>query len=478
MTTDTIENFNDVEVHPVGGVRQAAVASGIRYKDRLDLVLLELAPGSTVSGVFTRNQFCAAPVTIAKKHLQQMQQAQQAQESQQMQQAQQQTQQVQKSQQMQQQAQQQIQQVQKSQQIQQAQQVQQAQKIRKEQKPQQGEQQQHCYLLINTGNANAGTGVAGEQAALICCQNLATLAGVEANQVLPFSTGVIGEPLPMAPIRNALPTAFTELAENNWPAAAQGILTTDTRPKLRSIRLQLSDGPVHITGIAKGSGMIKPNMATMLAFICTDAALPQSDLDALLQQAVNTSFNRITVDGDTSTNDACILAATGASGIALERPDHDKDWQNLSDGVADVFRQLAQDLIRDAEGAGKFITVTVAEGESVEECLKVAYTVAESPLVKTACFASDPNWGRILAAVGRADIPRLNIQKVDIHLNGTAFVQNGNIHPDYTEAQGKAAMTLPELHIVITLNRGPATETVWTSDLSHEYIRINAEYRT
>ena len=337
---------------------------------------------------------------------------------------------------------------------------------------------------------------------------------MEANQVLPFSTGVIGEPLPMAPIRDALPTAFTELAENNWPAAAQGILTTDTRPKLRSIRLQLSDGPVHITGIAKGSGMIKPNMATMLAFICTDAALPQSDLDALLQQAVNTSFNRITVDGDTSTNDACILAATGASGVTLKKPDDDsdgsrtdagkdgtgtddneanirndtdgsdvttganKDWQNFSDGVADVFRQLAQDLIRDAEGAGKFITVTVAEGESVEECLKVAYTVAESPLVKTACFASDPNWGRILAAVGRADIPRLNIQKVDIHLNGTAFVQNGNIHPDYTEAQGKAAMTLPELHIVIILNRGPATETVWTSDLSHEYIRINAEYRT
>ncbi|MGI9251493.1 MAG: bifunctional glutamate N-acetyltransferase/amino-acid acetyltransferase ArgJ [Pseudohongiellaceae bacterium] len=427
----TASPFGKKEFHSVLGVRQAAVASGIRHQDKLDLVLLELAADSTVAGVFTRNAFCAAPVAVAKSHL---------------------------------------------------------------------TQGQGRYFLINTGNANAGTGATGEQAALACCKKLAQLAKVETEQVLPFSTGVIGEPLPVTPITAALPAALAALNENNWPTAAQGIMTTDTQPKLRSTQLKLNGKPVNITGIAKGAGMLKPNMATMLAFVCTDAALPQTTLHTLLQKAANASFNRITVDGDTSTNDACILAATGHSGIALngsldnglnangdgsaaldkgsDVSGDDKDWKNFSAAVLNIFQQLAQDLIRDAEGASKFITITVSGGATNEECFKVAYTIAESPLVKTACFASDPNWGRILAAIGRAGLADLDIKTVEIYLGKIPLVQDGGLHPNYSEAKGQAEMTKPEINIHVALNRGKAEETVWTSDLSYDYVRINAEYRT
>lgn len=404
--------------YPVGGVQQAAVASGIRYKNRLDLVLIELAAGSTLSGVFTRNQFQAAPVLVAKKHLL-------------------------------------------------------AQKQRG--------QQQKCYLLINTGNANAGTGTIGEQTAISCCEKLAERAGVDIEQVLPFSTGVIGEPLPLPPILHGLPTAFESLAKDAWSKAARGIMTTDTRPKLRSTRLNICGGTVHITGIAKGAGMLKPNMATMLSFICTDAALPQMALDALLHSAIDCSFNRITVDGDTSTNDACILAATGQGNVTFKNwddKDSSGDWNKFRDAVHDIFRKLAEDLILDAEGASKFIRVTVSGGMDKDECLKTAYAVAESPLVKTACFASDPNWGRILAAIGRAGIPDLDISTVRLYLNGVPLVQGGGLHPDYTEDKGQAAMAETKIHISIHLNRGTVEESVCTSDLSHDYIRINAEYRT
>ena len=423
--------------YPVGGVRLAAVASGIRYKKRLDLVLLELAAGSTVAGVFTRNQFCAAPVTIARERVAKISERfsldsrfrgnDGARES----------------------------------------------NADIHQAIQDGRRGQRTYLLINTGYANAGTGAAGEEAALVCCRELAGLAGVDERQVLPFSTGVIGEPLPTVPIISALPAALAALSPDGWEDAARGIMTTDTRPKLRSVRLDLSDGPVHITGMAKGAGMIKPNMATLLAFVCTDAALPQSSLNALLHEAVEGSFNRITVDGDTSTNDACILAATGGSGVTI-----DTNWTKFKAALLEVFRQLARDLMLDAEGASKLIRVTVAGGANRGECLRAAYAVAESPLVKTACFASDPNWGRILAAVGRAGIPGLDISAVELHLGGTPLVRNGGLHPEYSEAKGKAAMSGREIPILVHLNRGDAEETVLGCDLSHDYIRINAEYRT
>ena len=299
----------------------------------------------------------------------------------------------------------------------------------------------------------------------------------KASQVLPFSTGVIGEPLPVAPLVAALPEAVAALKTDNWLAAAKGIMTTDTRPKLRSTQLQLKGKPVTITGIAKGAGMIKPNMATMLAFIFTDAALSSAALTTLLHEVTNASFNRITVDGDTSTNDACLLAATGQSGVMVTA-DAASHWQQFRRALLTLCQQLAQDLIRDAEGASKFITVTVNGGKTSAECLQVAYAIAESPLVKTACFAADPNWGRILAAVGRAGLAELDINAVELYLNALALVKKGSLHPAYREQQGQDEMAKPELGIRVVLNRGPATETVWTSDLSHDYIRINAEYRT
>ncbi|MFK7865165.1 MAG: bifunctional glutamate N-acetyltransferase/amino-acid acetyltransferase ArgJ [Pseudohongiellaceae bacterium] len=391
----------------VGGIRLAAVESGIRYENRLDLVVVELKSGSIVSGVTTRNAFCAAPVQVLKTHL---------------------------------------------------------------------SQTEPRYFLINTGNANAGMGDIGLADAKKCCTALAELTGLDASNILPFSTGVIGEKLPAAKLITCLPDALAALDKDNWLAAATGILTTDTKPKLASRIICLEGEDVTISGFAKGAGMIKPNMATMLAYVFTDAQVDKAALDMLLSQCVDRSFNRITVDGDTSTNDCCMLVATAAATVSIE-PEHE-NFEAFRQALMEVFLELATGLIKDAEGASKFVTVEVNGGESEQECLLVAYAVAESPLVKTALFASDPNWGRILAAVGRAGVPNLNIDAIEIFIGDTCIVAGGAVHPAYTEEAGQLVMDKAEVLIRIQLNRGLVNETVWTSDLSNEYVRINADYRS
>jgi glutamate N-acetyltransferase/amino-acid N-acetyltransferase len=395
-------------VLPVDGIRLAAVKAGIRYADRLDLVLIELCAGATTAGVFTQNAFCAAPVHVARTHLLET---------------------------------------------------------------------SARYFLINTGNANAGTGKTGMQDAEACCASVAELTQVPANAVLPFSTGVIGEPLPTDKIVAGIPVALESLHSGAWISAAEGIMTTDTRPKAVSESFELNGTSITISGIAKGAGMLKPDMATMLAFVGTDAQIEAEFLQSLLKQVVDRSFNRITVDGDTSTNDCCMLTATGKSGVSvsLQDPDLIKPFLEKLDLV---FNRLATGLIRDAEGATKTMQVKIVGGADSAECLSVAYAIAESPLVKTALFAADPNWGRILAAVGRAGIGNLVLEKVNIHLGSVCLVHNGELSASYSEKDGQAQMDKDEVNVTVSLNRGDAEETVWTSDLSHEYIRINAEYRT
>ncbi len=334
------------------------------------------------------------------------------------------------------------------------------------------------YWLVNTGNANAGTGAAGEQAALACCTAVAEAAGCERAEVLPFSTGVIGEPLPQAPILNAVPGLLQSLSEDGWARAARAILTTDTRPKGASRQLQLDGRPVTLTGIAKGAGMIRPDMATMLAFVATDAALEPGLARHLLREAVAVSFNRITVDGDTSTNDACLLAATGrAGGEPLSDP-RCAAARGLGAALTDLCTELAQAIVRDGEGATRFVSVQVEAAASRAEAERVAFTVAESPLVKTALFAGDPNWGRILAAVGRAGVDDLDVAGVTIHLGPQRIAAGGERSADYSEADAARYMAGAEIEIRIGLGRGAETATVWTCDLSYEYVKINAEYRT
>lgn len=333
------------------------------------------------------------------------------------------------------------------------------------------------YLLINTGNANAGTGPQGMADARSCCQALAGLTGVNADQVLPFSTGVIGERLPAQKIVAALPAAIDALQDDNWLMAAKGIMTTDTRPKGLSATLEHNGQRITVTGITKGAGMIKPNMATMLAFVATDAEIAQDLLQTLLRTAVEYSFNRITVDGDTSTNDCCMLVASGASGLVINDADSEL-LARFSELLNNLMIELAKQIIHDAEGARKFVTVNVQGGADSQECLKVAYAIAESPLVKTALTASDPNWGRILAAVGRAGVADLDVDLIDIYLGDVALVRQGGLAPDYTEAQGQAIMSQESIELRIELGRGQVSETVWTSDLSEEYVRINASYRS
>lgn len=399
---------NSSSIHQVPGIRLSAIEANIRYENRLDLVLVELAEGSTVAGVYTQNAFCAAPVQLARQHL---------------------------------------------------------------------ADASARYFLINTGNANAGTGPEGLAAARHCCQSLAELAGAGVEQVLPFSTGVIGEQLPVERITAGLPLSLESLSGDGWEDAALGIMTTDTRPKIASRRVQLGDDTITITGMAKGAGMIKPNMATMLAYVFTDLQAGDKPLQELLASAVEQSFNRITVDGDTSTNDCCMLVATGASDCRYEALAQ-ADQEYLQRELLDVFQQLAVGLIKDAEGASKFVTIVVEEGGNEEECLRVAYTIAESPLVKTALFAADPNWGRILAAIGRAGLNNLDIDRVVIFLGEQLIVLNGAVANQYREEQGQAEMDKDEILIRIRLGRGDCSETVWTSDLSHDYVRINADYRT
>lgn len=332
------------------------------------------------------------------------------------------------------------------------------------------------YWLINTGCANAGTGEQGLRDAHSSCMALSTMANVKPEQVLPFSTGVIGELLPMDKLTAGLTPALQDLSENHWLRAAEGIMTTDTRPKAASRQIVLSGKAVTITGISKGAGMIKPNMATMLGFVATDAAVAQSDLQELLQTVVDKSFNRITIDGDTSTNDACMLAATGVSQLALSPVS--TEWPIFAAAIEAVFVELAQAIVRDGEGATKFVTVTINGGVDSAECLRAAYAIAESPLVKTALFASDPNWGRILAAIGRSGIDNLDTSRINIFLNAVQIVANGGRAATYTEEQGVQAMSPEEIVICVELQRGSASETVWTCDFSHDYVTINAEYRT
>lgn len=334
------------------------------------------------------------------------------------------------------------------------------------------------YLLINSGNANAGTGEAGLVAAKACCQAVAEVAGVNEANVLPFSTGVIGQPLPVDKIRAVLADTYDGLTADNWLAAAQGIMTTDTLAKAKSVQVELAGKTVTITGISKGSGMIRPDMATMLAYIATDANVDYAVLTTMLNNAMNHSFNRITVDGDTSTNDACVLMATGQAGNAKITQITSEEGEALQKAMNDICCYLAQAIVRDGEGATKFITINVEQGQSQEECRQVAYTIAHSPLVKTALFASDPNWGRILAAVGRSGLADFDLSGVSIFINDVCIVKSGQPDPDYTEEKGQAVMAESEITITVKLNRGAAHDQVWTCDFSYDYVKINAEYRT
>lgn len=333
------------------------------------------------------------------------------------------------------------------------------------------------YLVTNTGNANAATGQPGLQAAQAVCQAVADKFDVALEQVLPFSTGVIGELLPVDKITAALPVAAADLREDNWALAAEGIMTTDTLPKGASQQFEHAGETYTVTGISKGAGMIRPNMATMLGYVATDAKVAGSVLQALVKEAADLSFNRISIDGDTSTNDSFMLIATSQTGEPVEQASGEL-YQKLRETVCAVAMQLAQAIVRDGEGATKFVTVQVEQGGTVKECLDVAYAVAHSPLIKTALFACDPNWGRIVAAVGYAGVPDLEQEKVNVFLNEVCIVRDGGRADSYTEEQGAAVMEQAEILIRIQLGRGDYSETIWTTDLSHEYVRINAEYRT
>ena len=334
------------------------------------------------------------------------------------------------------------------------------------------------YLIINTGNANAATGTIGYKNAEVTCAKLAELAGVQTNQILPFSTGVIGEQLPIERLVQGIQPALNDLNADRWADAASGIMTTDTTPKGASEQFEL-DGVIYtMTGISKGAGMIRPNMATMLSFVATDAPISKASVQQLLQTTVEHSFNRITIDGDTSTNDSCIFVATGlAGGVEIQSQD-DARYQQVLDVLARIMNRLAQLIVRDGEGATKFITVQVDGGANTQECCDVAYSVAESPLIKTALFASDPNWGRIVMAIGKAGVPNLDTSNVQVWLGDVQICLDGGANPDYTEAAGAAVMAEKEITIRIDLGRGTAKDTVYTCDFSYDYVKINADYRS
>ena len=333
------------------------------------------------------------------------------------------------------------------------------------------------YLLVNSGNANACTGEEGMQNALACCESVGEHGAVTKQQVLPFSTGVIGEPLPVEKITAVMLALFSGLKEDQWALAAQGIMTTDTQAKGATRQFVYKGETIVVNGMSKGSGMIKPNMATMLGFIATNASISQELLETLSFNAANQSFNRITIDGDTSTNDSCMLIASGESQQMIETATSEL-YSLLEDAVFAVYRELAQAIVKDGEGATKFVTIQVESGKTANECLQVAYAIAHSPLVKTALFASDPNWGRIVAAIGYAGVAELNADAIQVFLNDLLIVENGGRASSYTEAAGQAVMDQEEILLRVILNRGSARETIWTTDLSHEYVTINAEYRT
>ncbi len=411
-----VGEVNFPEMMPIVGVKLSAVHAGIKKtsaanKPKLDVMLMALPNTATVAGVYTKNAYCAAPVTLCKQHT--------------------------------------------------------------------SYSKNSRYLIVNSGNANACTGVEGINAAAAMCQAVAKQAGIETPLVLPFSTGVIGEPLPVEKIESAIPELLTTLDERNWALAAEAIMTTDTCPKgvCSSINIEGCSDILMINGIAKGSGMINPNMATMLAYVVTNAVVEESLLQELLNEAANLSFNRITIDGDTSTNDSCMLIAAGSSDIVIS----DKSspyYLTFREAIFDAFTDLAQKVVRDGEGATKFVTVQIEEGADSPECLQVAYAIAHSPLVKTALFASDANWGRVVAAIGYAGVENLDVDNVSVYLDDILIVEKGGRAHSYLESAGEAVMVKDEILLRVCLGRGDVTETIWTTDLSHEYVTINAEYRT
>ena len=394
MTGDLLE---------VRGVKFASISSGIKQNNALDLSLISFIEGTQTAAVFTQNIFCAAPVIVAKNHLNSNVKA----------------------------------------------------------------------LLINSGNANAGTGQKGLEACLKSCEIFAGKLDIESDQILPFSTGVIGQPLPLEPFEKNTKKLVDNLSSSNMNDVSKGILTTDLVEKSCSISLVINGNNVTLSGIAKGSGMIRPDMATMLSFIVTDIGASKDELHDCLDIAVNQSFNRITVDGDTSTNDACTLSATNQSSVQLH--ECKEEFQNA---LNEITKTLAQKIIKDGEGATKFVEIKVGGLSSVDDCLEVAYTVAHSPLVKTALFASDANWGRILAAVGRSKVDGISIENIDIFLNDLQIISSGEISKDYTEASGSSEMQKSDITIRIDLGNAPTSESVWTTDLSYDYVKINAEYRS
>jgi glutamate N-acetyltransferase/amino-acid N-acetyltransferase len=400
-------------LHPVNGIEIGYAEAGIKKPGRKDVLVMKLQEGATVSGVFTLNRFCAAPVQVSKANLATVTAG--------------------------------------------------GAPIR--------------ALVVNTGNANAGTGETGLANAQATCAALAQLLGCAPEQVLPFSTGVILEPLPVQKIVAGLPAAIANLKTDNWFNAAEAIMTTDTQPKAASREVVIGEHLVTMTGISKGAGMIKPNMATMLGYLAFDAKVAQPVLDQLVRHAADQSFNCITIDGDTSTNDSFILIATGAGDLSIDSVDH-PHYAALRDAVTDLARNLAQQIIRDGEGATKFITITIEQGKSREECRKIAYAIAHSPLVKTAFFASDPNLGRILAAIGYAGVDDLDVTRLDMFLDDVWVAKSGGRNPDYQEADGQRVMKQSEITVRVTLGRGDADATVWTCDLSHDYVTINADYRS
>lgn len=394
---------------PVKGLQLGFAEAHIRKPNRKDVLVIQLDAGSRVAGVFTTNQFCAAPVTLCKQHL----------------------------------------------------------KTGKEIRA----------LVVNTGNANAGTGEEGLQRAQQTCSALADLLGCDAEQILPFSTGVILEPLPVDRVIAGLPACISNLKADNWANAAEAIMTTDIVAKGYSKQIMIDGKTITITGISKGSGMIHPNMATMLGYIATDAKLTQAAIESITHHAVNRSFNCITVDGDTSTNDSLILMATGQADNA-EIDVNSANFALIQNAMTEVAILLAQAIVRDGEGATKFMTVTVEAGKDEAECRKVAYAIAHSPLIKTAFFASDPNLGRILAAIGYAGVENLDVNNMQLYLGDVLVAENGGRAKSYEEAQGAAVMKEAEILVRVVLNRGESAVTIWTCDFSYDYVKINADYRS
>ena len=400
------------DLKPVNGLRLGHAEAGIKKPGRKDVLVIELPAGSSVAGVFTKNRFCAAPVQICREHLAATKKA--------------------------------------------------GLEVR--------------ALVVNTGNANAGTGEPGYQNAIKTCDELAKLMGLKREQVLPFSTGVILEPLPVEKVVAAMPQAISRLEADNWFNAAESIMTTDTQPKATSKQVQINGQTITLTGISKGAGMIHPNMATMLGYVGTDAKVSQDLLQQLTTEAADLSFNAITIDGDTSTNDSFIVMATGASGVEI--PSSGSAFEAFRQALIEISQQLAQMIVRDGEGATKFITIQIDGGKTEAECKQVAEAIAHSPLVKTAFFASDPNLGRILAAIGYAGIADLDVSGVQLWLDDVWVAKDGGRHPDYKEEDGQRVMKKAEIKVRADLGRGAATQTVWTCDLSHEYVSINADYRS